>query len=60
MICAALTKSDCEVEMLDISKNFVIDKDLKVLMALLYQNKSIIEINYSLIDERNIRRKKDV
>lgn len=48
MICSALAKSDCEVELLDISDNPIIDKDLKLLMALLYQNHSITEILYSL------------
>lgn len=51
MICSALTFSDCEVEFLDISDNDIIDKDLKLLLALLYHNKSLTDIQYSLTEK---------
>ena len=55
-ICSALCDPDCEVQEIDISENSIPDKSLKMLMAMLYQNKSITKMKYTLTDPENQER----
>lgn len=53
-ICSALCRQGNEnLEYLDIRGNFVKDKNLKMLLVLMYKNRNIQDIDYSLIEEKN-------
>ena len=58
MIVSALcTEGNENLEALDIRGNHVPDKHLKMLLVLMYKNRNIQEIQYSLIDPENEARK---
>ena len=56
MICSELASSDSPVTDLDISGNEIPDKQLKMLMGMLYMNDSLIEIKYTLNGEHDQQR----
>ena len=59
-ICSALCRKGNEnLEYLDISKNLVPDKHLKMLLVLMYKNRNIQNMEYSLIQDSNRQRKID-
>ena len=42
---------------MDIRGNAIPDKQLKILLVLMYKNRNIQDINYSLTDEENIKKR---
>ena len=58
VIVSALSKEGCEnLEFLDIRGNAIPDKQLKILLVLMYNNRNIREIDYSLCEEKNIEKR---
>lgn len=53
-ICSGLCNENSKLEHLDIQDNPISDKSLKMLMAMLLHNTSILEINYTLKEANNI------
>ena len=45
------------LEYLDITGNFVPDKHLKMLLVLMYKNRNIQDIDYTLVEDVNIRKR---
>ena len=48
-ICSSLALNK-SVKMLDIQRNEIPDESLKMLLALLFKNETILEIKYSLVN----------
>ena len=58
ILVSSLCKDPDEtVELLDIQNNFIPDKHLKMLLVLVYKNRNIQDIKYSLTEEENRERK---
>ena len=58
ILVSSLCKDPDEtVELLDIQNNFIPDKHLKMLLVLIYKNRNIQDIRYSLTEEENKERK---
>ena len=58
ILVSSLCKDPDEtVELLDIQNNFIPDKHLKMLLVLVYKNRNIQDIKYSLTEEENKERK---
>ena len=59
-ICSALCRQGNEnLEYLDIRGNFVPDKHLKMLLVLMYKNRKIQDIEYTLTEDKNNERRKE-
>ena len=56
-ICSVLCSGNENLEYLDIRGNFIPDKQLKILLVLMYTNRNIENIDYSLVEEKNIKSK---
>jgi Ran GTPase-activating protein (RanGAP) involved in mRNA processing and transport len=54
-ICSALTINQ-SIKYLDIRDNMIQDESLKILLAMLFRNKILQNIKYSVTNEDNIRR----
>jgi Ran GTPase-activating protein (RanGAP) involved in mRNA processing and transport len=58
MIASALAHDESKVRHLDIQDNIIPDFNLKILLAMLYNNRSMEKIDYTISDPVNIERKK--
>ena len=57
-ICSALCKEEnVNLEFLDIRDNPIPDKHLKILLVLLYKSPNVQNIEYSLYDDANIKKR---
>jgi hypothetical protein len=56
-IASALAQDESKVIELDISENPIPDFNLKILLAMLYNNQSIEKIEYSVSEKENLERK---
>ena len=59
IVSALCKEGNDNLESLDIRGNFVPDKHLKMLLVLMYKNRNIQEIQYTLINPENEARKEE-
>ena len=57
IVSALCQEGNEHLEFLDIKGNAIPDKQLKILLVLMYKNRNIKDIDYSLTDEENIKKR---
>ena len=58
-LCSVLTDPKASVNHLDIRNNHIPDYALKILLAMLYQNNSLMRIDYDVTDPENVTKLQD-